>query len=183
MKRLLILLAAGMLLLSLAGCKKNPAAPTQPTGPEEKDYIDFHEEAEEMDIAGAQSYLQDETADVTTPEYRQAVYTVNQAKVSSVIDEAHALKQKTQAVTEVFDGIAFRFHEGETFASATVKKQLAKKGTYAWDEETGYYRFTLRDRTLAQAAVNLDDDHALEEYTAVLDLLLSDPNVIVKALL
>ena len=65
-------------------------------------------------------------------------------------------------------------------AGATVKKQLANNGTYAWDEETGYYQFTLRDRTLAPAALNPDDAHALEEYKKVLDLLLSDPNVIVK---
>ena len=65
-------------------------------------------------------------------------------------------------------------------AGATVKKQLANNGTGARDEETGYYRFTLRDRTLAQAALNPDDAHALEEYKKVPDLLLSDPNVIVK---
>ncbi len=174
------------LLLMLAGvlfaCKSAATEKANPVEPYAEDYIQFQEEAPEMSAADAQAYLQSENIDERSSEYRQAVYAVNEAQITSVIDAAHAANAQTDALKKVFSGIAFRFIEGTAFSSTTVQRKLQKEGTYAPNGDDGYYSFTFYDRTLAQTAVNLNDTHALEEYTKVLNLLLSDPNVVVKTL-
>lgn len=184
MKRIIALFCMPVALaLMLSGCKSRSLQPEKPIDTV-KDYIDFQEEVSEMDLTDAQSYLQGENLDVTTPEYRQAVYTVNENKVATIIEDANSRQEQTDAVTEVFEGIDFQFIDGEGLQSETVKHDLAKLGTFAWDEETQGYRFTFHDRTLAQTAVRVDLErgHALETYQEVLELLLSDPNVTVTIL-
>lgn len=179
MKRLVIVLCIFGVLL--AGCSKQPEEEPIATP---MDYIDFKEEAPAMDLAEAESYLQKDSLDVTAPEYRQAVYTVNESKATDIIKEALEKETQTDAVKELFEGVNFRFIDGEGLASETVAHDLEKLGTFEWDEEAGCYVFNFYDRTLAQSAVRvqLDRSHALGQYREALELLLSDPNVEVDLL-
>ena len=170
-------------LCTLAGCKKEPApTPEWMQEPAVKDYVDFRNEAAEVTVEEAQTVVADENADKTTVEYRQAIYTVNEAVLSETIEEARAEDEQTEQLNTFFAGIYFYFIEGDAPKSTSVKSRLFKKGTYAKDEETGLYFFEFYDRTLAQAAISMDDPHALDTYTEVMELLLEDPNLVVVPL-
>lgn len=183
MKRFLSFLLIGAALLSFAGCKNDGGEFVPPEwmeDPEVIDFVDFQDEIPAMTEAEAETYLEGENLDVTAPEYRKAVYIVNEITVADVITEAFETKTQTEELNQVFSGLAFRFIEGDKFGSETVRKRLFKRGSYALNEEDGWYYFEFYDRTLAQAATNLKDDHSLEAYTEVLELLLEDPNVEVR---
>ena len=203
MKRAVALLILGALCLSLAACRKKvkdptyePASPsewvereqetqqTEPGSPTEgEELVTFWDEQPEMKTTEAIEIIQKEDADVTTEEYRKAVYTVNEDKATQVVEEALETKLQTPEVTKLFEGIGFHFIEGDTFKSARVKKELSKRGTYAYNEEKECYWFTFHDRTLAQSATGIEDQRSLKEYTQTLEWLLADPNVTVEALL
>ncbi len=183
MKKILSFLLIIATLATLAGCKKEPApTPEWMQEPAIKDYIDFRNEAEEVTVEEARNTVFKEDADKTTTEYRQAVYTVNEAVLDETIEEAREEGEQTEQLNTFFAGIQFYFIEGDAPKSEAVKSRLIKKGTYAKDEQTGYYFFEFYDRTLAQAAVNLNDPHSLNAYTEVLELLLEDPNIVVVPL-
>lgn len=182
MKKILSIIIAAMLLLSLAACKEKEPVTATPDLPVDEHYMDYQEQAEPMTRAEAEAYLSSEEADVKSPQYRQAVMAVNSTVAYSVIKEVQDTKEITEEIEELFEGVAFRFIEGDTFASSTVKSLLSKQGTYALSED-GYYHFTFYDRTLAQTATNMtDNDYTLNAYTQVLDLLLNDPNVEVRVI-
>ncbi|MBQ8894807.1 MAG: hypothetical protein IJ043_10430 [Clostridia bacterium] len=163
-----------LIVLCLTACHKTPA-------PEDKGYDSFREQSQEMTVEDAETLLQQETAQPTDVQYKEAVYTVNENTAAQIIAEAQEKETTTPKLKEVFEGICFKFLEGEDFADPVIKQKLFIKGNYVLEED-GWYHFTFIDRTLAQNAVNLtDNDHALAEYTAVIELLLSDPNVTVKA--
>lgn len=192
MKKILSVLIILLLIAGLSGCKKDVAEggtdetqepeSGQTETQEPQDNIDFRAEAEEMSPGDAQAYLQSEEADQTSVQYKEAVYTVNETVAESIISDARENTTQTDELNELFDGIYFQFLEGDQFGSETVRRKVFARGTYEL-EESGWYRFTFYDRTLAQAAVSLDNDHSLSAYTEVLELLLSDPNVTVKTLL
>ncbi len=196
MKRAVALWLAAALLLGLTACQKEVEPTVAPATPSEyiakdkteeeqaelkQELVTFWEEPE-MEPEKAKEIVNKEDADVTTEEYRQAVYTVNEEKAAQLVEEAFETKTQTAEVKELFSGIAFKFIEGDTFKSAEVAKQLSKRGTYALNQEAGYYWFTFHDRTLAQAAAGIEDGRSLKEYTFVLEWLLADPNVEVLAL-
>ncbi len=201
MKRAVALWILAGLIFTLTACKKDVVPTLEPTKPSElaekaptqdgqpapeQELVTFWEDQPEMKMEEAQEIIQKEEKDVTTEEYRQAVYTVNEEVATQIVEEAAKTKSQTAAVQDLFSGIFFKFIEGDSFKSPEVAKQLSKKGTYALDAETGYYRFSFHDRTLAQAAAGMREEHAahsIQEYTFVLEWLLADPNVEVKALL
>ncbi len=185
MKKILSFLLIIASLLALAGCKKEPTPAPTPEWMQEpaiKDYVDFRNEAPEVTVEAAQQTVADEAADKSTTEYRQAVYTVNEAVLDDTIEEARQQGKQTEKLQEFFGGIYFYFIEGDAPKSEAVESRLIKKGTFAKDEATGLYLFEFYDRTLAQAAVNMDNTHSLETYTEVLELLLEDPNIVVVPL-
>ncbi len=197
MKRAVALLILGALALGLTACNKEvdptiePAKPsdyiTQNKTEEEQanlkqELVPFWEEQPEMKVEDAKEILEKKDVDVTTEEYRQAVYTVNEDKATQVVKEAFENKIQTPQVKELFSGIAFKFIEGDSFKSTEVAKQLSKLGTYALNPDAGYYWFTFHDRTLAQSAAGIEDGRSLKEYLFVLEWLLADPNVEVMAL-
>lgn len=181
MKKLLSCFLILALVLGLTACKERTEDPAQTDTPVAKDYDSFRENTEEMTLEEAEAYLQDEAADQTADQYKEALYTVNENAVSGIIEAARDAEEVTEEVTELFSGIFFKFLNGDQFSEPKVQKKLAKLGSFAAAED-GWYCFTFYDRTLAQAAADMENDHALEEYTAVLELLLSDPNVTVKNL-
>lgn len=176
MKKILMFLIAATLVISLSGCKK-PADTPDPQ-PEDKGYTSFREETTEMTVEQAKTYLQ-EHADPTDPQYKEAIYTTVENEVEQIILEARAKDAETPAVKEVFSAILFQFREGADFADPIIRQKLFMRGNWAPAEE-GWYSFTFIDTTLANTAVTMENDHALKEYTEVLELLLSDPNVTVK---
>ena len=143
----------------------------------DENFIDFQKKTKPMTKKEAETYLSDQNADKSKPEYRQAVFTVNSSSAESVIHEAQETKTITPEVKQLFDKIHFRFIEGDSFASSTVKIALSKLGQCEKGED-GIYYFVFYDRTLAQATTNQEGDpHSLNAYTEVLNLLLNDPNV------
>ena len=182
MKKILSILLIAAALLTVVGCKKEPApTPEWMQEPSIKDYVDFRNDAPQPTLEQAKETVKDPQADKSTTEYRQAVYTVNEAAVDETIQEARKQKQQTEQLKEFFGGITFYFIEGDAPKSEAVKGRLIKKGTYAKGED-GMYHFEFYDRTLAQASVNMDNTHSLDTYTEVLELLLEDPNIIVVPL-
>ncbi len=185
MKKIFSLFLIGILVFSMTACKEQPEpqqgeqTPPPAATPEVKDNIDFHGQAEEMTAEDAKEYLQKEDADETSAQYKEAVYTVHEDVATSSINESKEKKTPTEETKELFEGIYFKFLEGEGYTSQTVQKGLFLLGTYEKAED-GWYRFVFYDRTLAQASVNWDNDHCLKEYTKALEFLLSDPNVTVK---
>ncbi|MBQ7090055.1 MAG: hypothetical protein IJN82_02960 [Clostridia bacterium] len=183
-----IISAALLLLLlgGLCGCRSEEATTAEPAR-----YIEFleKEESEIMKPEEAAKVLQAENADPATQEYREAAYSFNKSTVAAVIKEAQDTQKKTPEVTEVFEGVFFRFLNGEAkFENDAVRKKLIKLGL--WEKAEGseeWYVFTFHDRTLAQASVNMTKgqgvDHSLNEYADVLELLLSEPNVTVQTFL
>ncbi len=181
MKRIFSLLFILLLVLNLSACKEQGQAESPAVAPEPTDNIDFRGQAEEMTEASAKEYLEREETDETSVQYKEAVYTVNESIATEYIEEAKEARSETEEVRGLFNGLFFKFIQGEGYASQTVTKGLLSKGTYEKGED-GWYRFIFYDRTLAQTAVHLENEHALAEYTEVLELLLSDPNVTVKPL-
>lgn len=182
MKRIFSLIIIGMLLLSLSACKEQDNTTATPSEPYQKDeqMMDYKEEAKEMTVEAAEEYLSREDADPKAPEYRQAVMAVNSSSALEVIQEAQESKEITPEIQALFDGVAFRFIEGDQFGSAAVQNHLIKLGTYELKED-GYYHFTFYDRTLPQTATNMEgNDHTIAAYLEVLDLLLRDPNIQVQ---
>lgn len=199
MKRAVALWVLAGMIFTLTACKKEITPTNEPAKPSEwvektpnaegqpadPDLVTFWDAQPEMKMDEAQAIIAREDADVTTEEYRQAVYTLNEEVATQIVEEAAKTKTQTVAVKELFSGIFFKFIEGDSFKSKEVAKQLSKKGTYALEPETGYYRFSFHDRTLAQAAAGMKEEHtahSIQEYTFVLEWLLADPNVEVKAL-
>ena len=186
MKRIFSLLLILMLVLNLSACKEpdqgeQSDTPPVTTTPEVKDNIDFRSQAEEMTAEDAKEYLEREETDETSAQYKEAVYTVHEDLATEYINESKETKTPTAETKKLFEGIYFKFIEGEGYASQTVKKGLLPYGTYEKSED-GWYRFVFLDRTLAQVSVTQENGHCLNEYTTVLELLLSDPNVTVKPL-
>ena len=184
MRRLISLFLIIILMFSLSACRVQEApqddvTPPVSTTPEVKDNIEFHEQAEKMTVDEAESYLETDKAEETSAQYKEAVYTVNQNLAASYIAESKESNSATEKTKKLFDGICFKFVEGEGYTSQTVKNGLLRFGTYEKSED-GWYRFVFWDRTLAQASANPDNNRTLDEYTNALELLLSDPNVIVK---
>lgn len=184
MRRIISLLLIIILMLSLTACKeqetpRNDVTPLVSTTPEVKDNIDFHEQAEEMSVADAKTYLQKEEADETSAQYKEAVYTVNESLASQYIADSKDRNAVTEETKQLFDGIYFKFVEGEGYTSQTVKNGLLPLGAYEKSED-GWYRFVFWDRTLAQSSVTQENGHCLTQYTTAMEFLLSDPNVIVK---
>ena len=185
MKKLFTLFLIVSLALSAAACKKPPETepqtetPPPASAPEVKDNVDFRNEAEEMTRETAEAYLEKEDVDKTSVQYKEAVCTVNESLAAQYIADSKNNKAPTAKTQELFDGIFFRFVEGEGFKSQTVKLGLQAMGTYE-KEEDGWYRFVFFDRRLAQGSINQDGDYCLNEYKKALEFLLSDPNVIVK---
>ena len=195
-KKIVSLILVGALLLAFGGCHRSeggtasPDSPTQsgsssesgqeiqnPQLQKDENYIDYQEKSEPMTKSEAEKVLAKENIDKTDPEYRRAVFTVNSAAAETIILEAQETKTITPEVKQLFDKIAFRFIEGDTFASATVKASLIKQGTCEKGED-GIYYFTFYDQTLAQATTNQEgNSHSIDAYKLVLDLLLNDPNV------
>lgn len=183
MKKILSFFLIIAALCTLVGCKEEPApTPEWMQEPAVKDYVDFRNEAPEVTVEEAETIIADENADKSTAEYRQAVYTANEAVLNDTIAAAKEEGEQTEQLDTFFAGIYFYFIEGDAPQSTAVKGRLTKKGTYSKDEETGLYFFEFYDRTLAQAAFTLDDPHSLETYTEVLELLLEDPNIVVVPL-
>ncbi len=187
MRNIVSLFIIVLLTLGLTACQKEKpqATPAEPV-----DYIEFLSEDESEQIApeDAQKVLEAEDADFASEEYREAAYAYNKHTVAGYIQEAQRIQKKTDEVTEIFEGVYFRFLDGTpNFESTTVRKKLIKLGTWAPAEENEeWYLFTFYDRTLAQASVNLTkggSDHSLNEYAEVLELLLSEPNVTVRTFL
>jgi len=184
-----IISAALLLLLlgGLCGCQSEE----NPQTAEPAHYIEFleKEETEIMPPEKAAEVLQAENADPATEEYREATYSYNKATVATVIKEAQTAKKQTEEVKEVFEGVFFRFLNGEAkFENEAARKKLIKLGL--WEKAEGseeWYVFTFHDRTLAQASVNMTEgrgeDHSLNEYAEVLELLLSEPNITVQTFL
>ena len=195
MKKILSIIIISGLLCSLAGCKKPNATPQQVTPqqeqtsptpswalpPEGEGYIDYKAEQAELSVNDALALVQDPQADPKSAEYRNAVYTINENYAAEVIGNAYATSEQTPEVKTLFNGIAFSFIEGEDFANAEIRNRIRKLGSFEKGAD-GIYTFTFHDRTLAQTAANLKDPHALQAYTEVVDLLLSDTNVTVVVL-
>lgn len=181
MKKLLCCLVILALSLSLFACKEQSETSAETDTPVVKDYDSFRENTEEMTVEEAEAYLQEEAADPAADQYKEALYTVNENAVSQVIQEAREAEEVTAEVETLFEGIYFKFLEGDQFGDPMIENKLTKLGSYAAGED-GWYCFSFYDRTLAQAATTMDNDHALTDYTAVLELLLSDPNITVKTL-
>ncbi len=185
MKRIFSLFLIISLLLCASACKeKQPQdqegdTPPVTVTPEVKDNIDFRNEADKMTPADAKEYLKQEENDETSAEYKEAVYTVNENLAEKYINESKELKAPTEETIALFEGIRFKFLQGEGYASQTVKKGLLPLGTYE-KEEDGWYRFVFYDRSLAQVSTTQENGHCLQEYTSALELLLSDPNVTVE---
>lgn len=177
MKKLFSFLMISLLALSLAACNQ----PETPAKEPDKGYDSFREHTEEMTLEEAETYLQKEAPDETKNQYKEAIYTVNENAAAAVIEKAQKAQKQTEEVTALFSGISFKFLEGDQFGSETVRNKLSKYGSCAAAGD-GWYLFTFYDRTLAQNAITMDNDHALREYTTVLELLLSDPNVTVKTI-
>lgn len=177
MKRLTIFALTALLVLGLAACKKEPTAPP---APEDKGYDSFRKETTEMTVEEAETYLEENTDD-TVPAYKEALYTVTENTVATVIEEAREQEQVTASIQKVFSGIYFKYREGTDFTDPVIKQKLFMQGDWELQED-GWYRFTFIDRTLAEGAITMDGDHALQEYTDVIELLLSDNNVILKPL-
>lgn len=200
-KFLSILFILGMLPMLFA-CKSEQAAPEQQ---EAVDYVEFlsKNQANWMSVEEAEKVLKDEKVDKASKEYREAAYTVTKDSVSTMIKDAReqtenfeALPQKQKdQLSEAFAGIYFRFLDGtETFQSETVRQKIRLYGTYApylpeGEEPTEggeqWYLLTFHDRTLAQVSVNMTKggkDHSLTEYTKILELLLSEPNITVRVI-
>ena len=183
------IISAALLLMMLAGfcgCSSEETTTAEPAR-----YIEFLEK-EETDIMPPEKaieVLQAENADPASQEYREATYSFNKSTVATVIQEAQKAQKKTDEVTEVFEGVFFRFLSGEEkFENDSARKKLMKLGL--WEKAEGseeWYVFTFYDRTLAQASVNMAEgrgtDHSLNEYADVLEILLSEPNVAVQTFL
>ena len=182
MKKILSFILVITALLSLAACKK-PLPQEDPDWmkPVQEHIVNFKKEIPDMSVSEAKSYLESNEADPATAEYRRAVYAVNESVVTDAVKEAFEKKAKTDTVTKLFEKIDFSYINGEALENPEIKNRLNKKGTIAQDEE-GNYQFTFHDRTLAQTAANVKSDHAIDAYTEVLELLLSDPNVVVDVL-
>lgn len=180
MKKILSLILIVLMLIPLGACSSEEEVTAVPDVEVDEQYLDYQSETDAMTYEDAESYLASEDADPTTPEYRRAVLTVNTATAQSIIKKVQDTKEVTEEIEALFEGVAFRFIEGDTFASSSVKSLLSKQGTYALGTD-GYYYFTFFDRTLPQTATNLNgDNHTLAAYAEVLDILLSDPNVEVR---
>lgn len=180
-KRIFSFIIIGALALSLTACHERKEEIANPSKPyiADENAIDYKEESEKepMTLEDAKEYLASEDADPKTPEYRRAVLAVNSNTAHLTIKEAAETKEITEEVQELFEGVAFRFIEGEQFGSAAVQNYLIKLGTYELKED-GYYHFTFYDRTLPQNAASMDgNSHPFDAYIEVIDLLLSDPNI------
>ncbi len=182
MKKILSFILIAIVLLSLASCKK-PLSQEDPEWmqPIEENIVDFKKEVPDMSVSDAKTYLESEEADPASAKYRRAVYAVNESVVTAAVEEAFDKKEKTDTVTKIFEKIDFSYINGDALESPDVKNRLSKRGLITQDEE-GNYQFTFHDRTLAQTAANVKSDHAIGAYTEVLELLLSDPNVVVDTL-
>ena len=176
MKKFLIYIAVALLVLGMAGCKKQPEEPAVTERP--KDFNSFREQTEEMTVEEAEEYLNENTDD-TTPAYKEALYTVTENKAAEVIQDARNKKKETAAVRELFKGIFFQFREGTDFTDATIKQKLFMRGNWTLQED-GWYAFTFIDRTLSEGAVSMENDHSLDAYAEIIELLLSDSNVVLK---
>lgn len=182
MKKILSYILIAAALLSLSACKKPlPKEDPEWMKPLEENVVDFKKEAPEMSVSEAKSYLEQENPDPATPQYRRAVYTVNESVVTDAVEEAFEKKEQTDAVTQIFEKIEFSYISGDALESPEIKNRLSKRGLITKDEN-GNYQFTFHDRTLAQSASNVKSDHAIDAYTEVLELLLQDPNVVVDTL-
>ena len=180
MKKVLSFIIIIALLAGLTACRKEPEMEAIPDEP--VDSVAFREEAKEMTAQDAEEYLKREDTDKTAPQYKEAVYTLVEQEVSKQIENAKKNNQKTDALSATLEGIWFRFVEGNDFTSNTVRSGVSKLGTFAAGEN-GWYRLTFYDRTLADTVFNTDQEHALKEYTKAVELLLQDPNVVVKTTL
>ena len=103
MKKILSFSLIIITLLTLCACKKEPApTPEWMQEPAVKDYIDFRNEAEEVTVEQAQVTLADPEVEKTDPEYRQAIYTVNEAVLDETIEEARkaAADKRAKRVSE-----------------------------------------------------------------------------------
>ena len=176
MKKTLLYIAVALLVLGMVGCKKQTETPDTPERP--KGFDSFREQTEEMTVEEAETYLKENT-DNTTPAYKEAVYTVTENNASEVIKEAREKQKETAAVKELFQGVVFRFREGTDFADLTIKQKLFMRGNWEPGED-GWYTFTFIDRTLSEGAVSMENDHSLNAYTQIIELLLSDSNVVLK---
>ena len=182
MNKILSFILIMSVLLGLSACKKQlPQEDPEWMQPLEENIVDFKKEVPDMSVSEAKSYLESDEADPTTAKYRRAVYAVNESVVTAAVEEAFEKKEKTDTVTKLFEKVSFSYISGEALESPEVKNRLSKRGLISKDEE-GNYQFTFHDRTLAQTAVNVKNDHAISAYTEVLELLLQDPNVVVDTL-